>query len=57
MKNCEMKLEGNILTIDLSQEFGKSSSGKSIIIETTEGNVSGPGQEDVKVGLNVYRRQ
>ena len=59
MKNCEMKLEGDILTItvDLSKEFGKSSSGKSIIIGTTEGNVSVPGKEDVKVGLNVYRRQ
>lgn len=58
MKNCEMKLEGDILTItvDLSKEFGKSSSGKSIIIGTTEGNVSVPGKEDVKVGLNVYRQ-
>ena len=59
MKNCEMKVEGDILTItvDLSKEFGKSSSGKSIIIGTTEGNVSVPGKEDVKVGLNVYMRQ
>ncbi len=53
-----MKIEGDILTItvDLSKEFGKSSSGKSIIIGTTEGNVSVPGKEDVKVGVNVYRR-
>ena len=42
MKNCEMKLDGNILTItvDISKEFGISSSGKSIIIGSTEGNVS-----------------
>ena len=41
MKNCEMKLNGNILTImvDISKEFGVSSSGKSIIIASTEGNV------------------
>ncbi len=58
MKNCEMKLEGDILTIkvDLSKEFGKSSSGKSIIIGTTEGNASVPGKEDVKIGVNVYRK-
>lgn len=59
MKNCEMKLEGDILTItvDLSRELGKSSSGKSVIIGTTSGNVSVPGREDVKVGLNVYRME
>jgi hypothetical protein len=58
MKNCEMKLEGDILTIkvDISQEFGKSSSGKSIIIASTEGNVSITEKEDIKIGLNVYKR-
>ncbi len=58
MKNCEMKLDGNILTItvDISKEFGTSSSGKSIIIGSTEGNVSVPGKEDIKIGLNVYRK-
>jgi hypothetical protein len=40
MKNVEMKVEGNVLTIkvDLSKEFGPSSSGKTIIIASTEGN-------------------
>jgi len=58
MKNCEMKLDGNILTItvDISKEFGTSSSGKSIIICSTEGNVSIPEKEDIKIGLNVYRK-
>ena len=57
MKNVEMKLEGNILTIkvDLSKEFGPSSSGKTIIIGSTEGNVQVPGAEEVRVGLNVYK--
>jgi hypothetical protein len=34
MKNVDMKLSGNILTItvDISKEFGLSSSGKSLII-------------------------
>jgi len=39
MKNVEMSLEGNILTIkvDLSKDFGPSASGKTIIIASTEG--------------------
>ena len=58
MKNCEMKLDGNILTItvDISKEFGKSTSGKSIIISSTEGNVSIPQKEEIKIGLNIYRK-
>ena len=58
MKNCEMKLNGSILTItvDISKEFGKSSSGKSIIIGSTEGNMSVPEKEDIKIGVNVYRK-
>ncbi|HUW63235.1 MAG TPA: hypothetical protein VMW83_00825 [Spirochaetia bacterium] len=58
MKNVEMKLEGDTLTIvvDISKEFGVSSSGKSVIIGSTEGNVSVPDREDIKVGLNVYRK-
>jgi hypothetical protein len=59
MKNVEMKVEGNILTIkvDLVKDFGPSSSGKTIIIASTEGNVTVDGHEDTKVGLNVYRKK
>ena len=58
MKNVEMSIVGNILTItvDLTKEFGPSSSGKTIIIASTEGNVSVPDREE-KVGLNVYRKK
>ena len=58
MKNVLMLVEGNILTIkvDLSKEFGPSSSGKTIIIASTEGSVSVPDREE-KVGLNVYRKK
>jgi hypothetical protein len=58
VKNVEMKVEGNILTItvDLSKDFGKSSSGKSIIIASTEGNMTVPGREE-KIGLNIYRKE
>lgn len=58
MKNVQMTVDGSILTlkIDLSKEFGPSSSGKTIIIASTEGNVSVP-DRDVKVGLNVYKKK
>lgn len=55
-QNVVMEVQGNtlVITVDLSQSFGVSGSGKSTIIATTGGNVSVPGQEAVKVGLNVY---
>ena len=58
MKNVELKVDGTILTItvDLSKEFGPSSSGKTTIIATTEGNVSIPEREE-KIGLNVYKKK
>jgi hypothetical protein len=58
MKNVDIKVEGQILTIkvDLSKEFGPSASGKTIIIASTEGNVSVPDREE-KIGLNVYRKK
>ena len=58
MKNVEMTVEGTILTIkvDLSKEFGLSSSGKNTIIASTEGNVTVV-DRDEKIGLNVYRKK
>ena len=57
MKNIEMSLNGTILTmkIDISKDFGPSKSGKSITIASTEGNISVPEAEDVKIGVNVYK--
>ena len=57
MKNVDMSVDGDILTlkIDLSKEFGPSSSGKTIIIATTEGNQTIEGRNE-KVGLNVFRK-
>jgi hypothetical protein len=59
MKNVEMKMEDNILIIkvDLTKEFGPSASGKTIIIASTEGNISIPDKENIKVGLNVYKKK
>jgi len=57
MENIEFEVQGDqlMIVIDLSQEQGESASGKSVIIATTGGNVSVPGHEAVKIGLNVYR--
>ena len=58
MKNVQLAVTGNILTItvDLTKEFGPSSSGKTIIIASTEGNIAVP-ERDEKIGLNVYRKK
>lgn len=63
MQNVDMKVEGDklVITVDLSKEFGLSSSRKSITIGTTGGNVSAgkecgvSAHDEVKVGLNVYK--
>ena len=57
MKNIEMTVEGEtlIIKVDLSKNFGPSKSGKSIIVASTEGNVSVLDMDE-KIGLNVYRR-
>lgn len=57
MKNCNVTKspDGKRLTIeiDLTQDFGKSKSGKTNIVATTGGNVEVlPG---VKLGINCYR--
>ncbi|MFH2034576.1 MAG: hypothetical protein ABIJ26_07770 [Candidatus Margulisiibacteriota bacterium] len=55
MKNVEFSTEKNILIIkvDLTKEFGRSKSGKTIIVASTEGNMNVGG---VTVGLNVYKK-
>ncbi len=58
MKNVELTVEGTRLTIkvDLSKDFGPSSSGKTTIIASTEGNVTIPDREE-KIGLNIYKKK
>lgn len=58
MKNIEMTVIGEelVIKVDLSQSFGRSTSGKSIIIASTEGNQSIPGNEEIKIGLNIYKK-
>lgn len=57
MKNVDMKVEGNILTVkvDLSKNYGPSNSGKSFVIATTEGNKA-VGDTECRIGLNIYKK-
>lgn len=56
MRNVKMKVEKNILTItvDLDENFGRSKSGKTTIIASTDGNIQVP-QSEARIGLNIYR--
>jgi hypothetical protein len=51
--NIEVKGDKAIITIDLSHRGGLSSSGKSVIVASTGGNVPIPGT-NVILGLNAY---
>jgi len=42
--------------VDLTKEFGPSSSGKTTIVASTEGNQSLPNRDE-KIGLNVYKKK
>ena len=59
MKNIEMNITADKLTVvvDLKKNFGKSKTGKSIIIATTEGNQSLAYKESMKLGLNLYKAE
>lgn len=55
--NIKTRIEGNklVIEIDLAEEHGLTGSGKSIKVASSDGNMSVPGREDVKIGLNVYK--
>ena len=42
------------LTLDVSERHGRSKSGKTEIIASSQGNVSIPGDDGIKLGLNCY---
>lgn len=58
LNNVDMSVEGDVLTItvNLADEQGPSTTGKSIIIATTSGAADVPGHDGMKLGLNVYRK-
>jgi hypothetical protein len=56
MRNVTVTVKGNIatITIDISKEFGPSSSLKTTIVASTDGNQEiAPG---VKLGLTAYKK-
>ncbi len=57
MKNVIMRVEDDklILEVDLTQEFGPSKSGKTVIVASTEGSVPVPSNPEIQVGVNVYK--
>ncbi|HOW82554.1 MAG TPA: hypothetical protein PK573_08345 [Spirochaetota bacterium] len=61
MQNVEFQRTGDklIITVDLKKFYGKSPSGKSTIIASTDGNIRVPdtGDRTVKMGLSVYEQQ
>jgi len=59
MRNVEMTISENILIIkvNLAVKGELSSSGKSMVVGTTEGNISVPERPEVKIGLNVYTKK
>ena len=58
MQNVATSVEGNILTIkiDLSKDFGPSSTGKTTIVASSKGPQAIDGT-DVKLGLNIYKKK
>lgn len=56
MKNVEVKVVGDILTltIDLSQNFGPTASGKSVTIASSVGNYK-LADTGIVIGLNIYK--
>jgi hypothetical protein len=56
-KNVKMSVEGDelVVRVKLTEEFGRSASGKTTIVASTGGNLPVPGHEEIKVGVNVYK--
>ena len=55
--NVDMKFDGYgilTITIDTRKRLGLSGSRKSFLVASTRGNVSVPGAEYIKIGLNAY---
>jgi hypothetical protein len=50
MQNVAMRVDGDklVIEVDLSKEIGPSSSGKTILIASTEGNANVPGHSTAR---------
>lgn len=58
-KNIEATVKDGKLTlvVDLKKTQGKSKTGKSTIVATTNGNVQVDGTDGLVLGVNAYRRE
>ena len=58
MTNIETKVENSILTIkiDLKKEFGRSASGKTIQVASTQGNIKISDNPEIFLGVNAYKK-
>lgn len=58
MENVKMSVNGTKLTIevDLAHRGEKSSTGKTVRVASTEGNIECPENPLIKVGLNVFTK-
>ena len=58
MKNVEVSVKGTklVIEVDLTKDFGASTSGKTTIVASSEGNANVPGFDAIKFGLNVFKK-
>jgi hypothetical protein len=58
MENVKMSVNGTKLTIevDLAHRGAKSSTGKTVRVASTEGNIECPENPAIKVGLNIFTK-
>ena len=59
MKNVKYEISGSklIIEVDLSKTFGPSSTGKTIIVASTEGFVSLDTEEPISLAVNVTKKK
>jgi len=59
MENIKLERKGKILTItvDLSKTGTPSATGKSLTIASTKGNQKVEGDEEIYIGVNVYKKR
>jgi hypothetical protein len=57
MRNLKIEVNGDEVTLrfSLQDTVGMSATGKNMLVASTGGNVPCPGNEDVRIGLNVFR--
>lgn len=57
MQNIQIELRDGkaVITIDLKAPGAISKSGKSTVIASTHGNVTIPGADGIKLGVNCYK--